>query len=618
MKQIFICFCLLPILCISCNNEEIETSSFNSDGEPISMEQAKIIMERITSNVDFAYMFDIPIPSNSSFKVYDHKSKRELDKTTPQYDSWMFLVNPFYLSDMIPSYWDYYYVNALSGKIEHVRHESAPTENSGDLFSVTHLALLIDTALSPKTKSEEEKDLLRGFNPDPVVTHSGNTYAVIIDGGIEQSSNYMRYWNMCQFLYRTLKLKYGLDDDDIYTLICGGPSGNWYFSNGYSGVYYCDFDLDGIDDIDYSATATNIDTVFDDIADIATEGDNLLVFVTDHGGYKNEISSICLWGNEDYYPEDLRDQILKIDSGVRIHVVLGQCHSGGFINDLTRSNVSVTTSCLDTESANVYHNDPAFSEFLYHWICAMAQMTPSGQAVTGVDSNGDGFVSYYEAFQYAKNNDYYYLNQLDETPQHRSFTTYFGANYDIVGNYSHVPFFYSYNDFDGNVSYNTPKTLYVSDTPSGSTPSFSVSSNLYIVSQGSNYVTFRYNGYLPIYTGNSVSMVINYNGATYSCSKDNITGWRSGVYNGLNYITASYSGNPSRFTLPALFENCTSFVWSSSVPLWYPSFQGYHYVYFDTEDIEPQSYDSISVTFNNTLGESTTLTQSILSTGYTL
>lgn len=618
MKRTLLFLCLLPIIFVSCNSDEIEAFSFNSDGEPVSMEQAKSIMESITSHVDFAYMFDAPIPSASPFKVYDYKTKREIDKKTPKYDSWVFLVNPFYLSDMIPPYWDYYYVNAYSGKIEHVRHESAPTENSGELFSVTHLALLVDTSLHPETKSGEYKELFRGFNPTPVVTHSGNTYAVIIDGGIEQNSNYMRYWNMCQFLYRTLKLKYGLDDDDIYTLVCGGPSGNWYFSNGYSGVYYCDFDLDGIDDIDYSATSTTIDNVFDDIADIAITGDNLLVFVTDHGGFDNDISSIRLWGNEEYYPDDLLDQILKINTGVRIHVVLGQCHSGGFIPFLTRSNVSVTASCLDYESSNVYHNDSAYSEFLYHWICAMAQMKPSGQAIDGVDSNCDGFVSYYEAFQYAKNNDYYYINQLGETPQYHSFTRYFGANYDIVGNYSHVPFFYSYNDFDGNVSYNTPKTLYVSDAPSGSIPYFTTSSNLTIVSQGNNYLTFRYTGYLPIDTGKSVSMVINYNGATYSYSQENITGWRSGMYNGLNYITASYGGNPSRFTLPSLFENCSNFTWSSSVPFWYPSFQGHHYVYIDTEDIEPQSYDSISVTFDNPLGESTTLTQSIQSTGYTL
>lgn len=492
MKKVLI-LCFVSLTLISCHKDR-EDSPFdiNNNGDLISLEQARIIMSDVLSNVDFAYMYDNIIPANTTFSVYDLKSKIHVDKKSPGYDSWLFVVNPFYLSDRIPTFWDYYYVNAFSGKIEHLRHQSAPDDYSGEWFSLNHITLLVGGEVSHETKSGEERELLRGFNPQPVTTYSGHTYAIIIDGGVNQSNNHMRYWNMCQFLYRTLKLKYGLNDDDIYTLICGGPSPTWYFSNGYACTNYKDFDFDGIDDIDYSATASNIDTVFDDIADLAIAGDNLLIFVTDHGDYDYS-SSICLWGWENYYPDDLYDQILKIDSGVRIHMVLGQCYSGGFYPTITRSNVSLTTSCLASESAHVLYGDSTYSEFLYHWICAMAGMTPSGNTIDA-DSNDDGFVSYYEAFVYARDYDYYHLycsGNDTETPQYHNFTLYFGENHDIVGNHCYVPRFFTVSS-GIDVSYNTSETLTVTDVPPGATPVFYVSSNLSIVSYGNNYVTFKY------------------------------------------------------------------------------------------------------------------------------
>jgi Peptidase C13 family. len=614
MKKYFLFFCLL-LITISCN-KDIEPTSFNKDGEPITMDQAKYLMKDILSTVDFAFMYNSPIPAKTSFIMYDYKEKTNVETTSPEYDAWMFIENPFYFSDMIPTYYNCYYVNTLSGKIELVKLKSPPQEGSGELFSMTNFVLLVDAGSSPDTKTGEREELLRGFNPTPVVTHSGHTYAVIIDGGNNQNYNHMRYWNMCQFLYRTLKLKYGLDDDDIYTLVCGGPSTTWYFSNGYSSSSYLDFDLDGYDDIDYSATSTNIDTVFDDISDIAMAGDNLLVFVTDHGGLDNNTSSICLWGSEDYYPGDLKDQILKINSGVRIHVVLGQCHSGGFYPTITRSNVSLTTSCLASESANVLYGDSTYSEFLYHWICAMAGMTPSGNTIDA-DSNDDGFVSYYEAFVYARDHDYYHLycsGNDTETPQYHNFTLYFGENHDIVGNHCYVPRFFTVSS-GIDVSYNTSETLTVTDVPPGATPVFYVSSNLSIVSYGNNYVTFKYAGSQPAAEGNIVGFNVYKNNAHYNWHKDNITGWRGGVYNGQNNIELSYGGNPARFALPLLFQNCNSFSWSSSVPSWYPLVQDY-YAYFNTDDILPGVGDTVTVSFYNPLGEYTVISEVLSDMGY--
>lgn len=612
MKKYFIFFCLL-LSTISCN-KDIEPTSFNKDGEPITMDQAKYLMKDILSTVDFAFMYNSPIPAKTSFIMYDYKEKTNVETTSPEYDAWMFIENPFYFSDMIPTYYNCYYVNTLSGKIELVKLKSPPQEGSGELFSMTNFVLLVDAGSSPDTKNGEREELLRGFNPTPVVTHSGHTYAVIIDGGINQNNNHMRYWNLCQFLYRTLKLKYGLDDDDIYTLVCGGPT-TWYFSNGYSSSSYLDFDLDGYDDIDYAATSINIDSVFDDISDIATAGDNLLVFVTDHGNYNNYKSSICLWGSEEYYPEDLRDQILKINSGVRIHVVLGQCHSGGFISDLMLSNVSVTTSCLNYETANVLYGNSAFSEFLYHWICAMAQMLPSGLVVSGVDENDDGFVSYYEAFQYAYINDYYRIphpGEDIETPQYQCLTTCFGANYDLVGNYSYVPRLRDVGS-QVDVSYSHTKTFYVDDCPPDVIPDFYASGNLEIISEGNNYATIRYTGSLPYENSSSNYFIASFDNISQIV---NCICWKGGYYNQSSLISLTFGGNPSLFTLPQYFNNIgVNYVWSSSVSSWFPLVQDY-YSYFNTDDILPLIGDTVSVSFNNPLGESTVISQTLENMGY--
>lgn len=617
MKKYFIFFCLL-LIAISCN-KDIEPTSFNKDGEPITMDQAKYLMKDILSTVDFAFMYNSPIPAKTSFIMYDYKEKTNVETTSPEYDAWMFIENPFYFSNMIPTYYNCYYVNTLSGKIELVKLKSPPQEGSGELFSMTNFVLLVDAGSSPNTKTGEREELLRGFNPTPVVTHSGHTYAVIIDGGINQNYNHMKYWNMCQFLYRTLKLKYGLDDDDIYTLVCGGPSTTWYFSNGYSSSSYLDFDLDGYDDIDYSATSTNIDTVFDDISDIAMAGDNLLVFVTDHGGLDNNTSSICLWGSEEYYPEDLSDQILKINSGVRIHVILGQCHSGGFISDLMLSNVSVTTACLNYESSYVLYNNSSFDEFLYHWICAMAGMTPSGSLINA-DANNDGFVSYYEAYRYAYDNDYYRLYQPGEnieTPQYQCLTTYFGANYDLVGNYSYVPRLRDAGS-QVDVSYSHTKTLYVDDCPPGVIADFCPSGNLEIIAGGNNYATIRYTGSQPYENSSSNYVYVSFRNSNTSLqplSVDCIC-WKGGYYNQSSLISLSFGGNPSLFTLPQYYNNIgVNYVWSSSVSSWFPLVQDY-YAYFNTDDILPLIGDTVSVSFNNPLGESTVISQTLENMGY--
>ncbi|MDD9302462.1 MAG: hypothetical protein HUK40_09000 [Desulfobacter sp.] len=98
-------------------------------------------------------------------------------------------------------------------------------------------------------------------------------YAVLLCGGWNSSSNYARYWNDLQFIFTTLKQKYGYSDSQIIVLYANGthsPSE--------------DFDGDGINDIDYATTQANLTTVFNMVAANISSSGKFFFYATNHGG----------------------------------------------------------------------------------------------------------------------------------------------------------------------------------------------------------------------------------------------------------------------------------------------------------------------------------------------
>ena len=88
-----------------------------------------------------------------------------------------------------------------------------------------------------------------------------------------------------------------------------------------------------------------------------------------------------------------------------ITIVLGQCNSGGFIEDLQGDNRLIMTACRDNELSYCREEEP-FDEFVYQWTSALAGCTPYGDPVDA-DYNGDGTVSLLEAYRYAEEHDGY-------------------------------------------------------------------------------------------------------------------------------------------------------------------------------------------------------------------
>lgn len=254
-----------------------------------------------------------------------------------------------------------------------------------------------------------------------------NCYAVIISGGMNKSSNHIRYWNDCSIVYRVLTQLYGYKDENIYVIMSDGTNPGTdrrtFGSPSYDSSPL-DLDNDGDDDIMYSATKSNIGIVFDELEEKLTQDDFLFIFSTDHGTLINNEVYLCLW-NEYMSTDDFAAEVDKVNAG-SMGIVMEQCFSGGFLPALSKKGRSVATACRADESSYARGVD-TYNEFIYHWISAVAGSTPEGQAVDA-DYNNDGYVSMKEAFDYAEQED-----SKPETPLYQSVKPHYGEFLTLYG-----------------------------------------------------------------------------------------------------------------------------------------------------------------------------------------
>lgn len=242
-------------------------------------------------------------------------------------------------------------------------------------------------------------------------------WAVIISGGINANANYPRYWNDCSSIFKALSGIYGIPKSHISVIMSDGtdsardmidfesedPEDRKYISSPL------DLDGDGVDDIKYAATRTNIHQVLKDLESKVRRNDHVFIFVADHGGMvenSNGISYICLWGTdangESYklYDSEFADWIQPLlDKHAIVNVVLGQCFSGGFVDDLRKTGCVVAASTTATEESYSTWNH---SIFLNNWIRAIkdewtAVLTKDGQPKYDFGPE----VTMDEAFQFA-------------------------------------------------------------------------------------------------------------------------------------------------------------------------------------------------------------------------
>lgn len=242
-----------------------------------------------------------------------------------------------------------------------------------------------------------------------------HTYAVILSGGGNKYSNYERYWNDCSFIYQTLINKYLIPKQNTYVVMADGTDPAEDMNcGGYYKSSPLDLDFDGSPDLAYAATRANLTNIFNELSRKLNENDHLFFFVIDHGGSYDNVSEsyINLWGTEVLPDYELAQMLDKIYAG-SMNIVLGQCFSGGFVDNIAKKGRVISTACTGNEYSWGCSDIP-YDEFVYQWTSAAARRTAYGETVFS-DVDGSGHVTVDEVFQYAKAHD-----RASETPMYNS------------------------------------------------------------------------------------------------------------------------------------------------------------------------------------------------------
>ena len=390
MRKQAICIFTLLFFAISVNAE-------------ITQEQALLI---IYANIDTTNV-DIYISKN---RLDARQSLQTVVDTlvSPSYQSWLIFIDEHPFANWSHAC-KYIFVNVDNGTYD-VFNRNVPPLSYDGLLVIKQMTFPFEPAGNTDLNIKNNTKSVSRVGGTPC---SYNNYAVIISGGGSMENNHVRYWNDCSFIYKTLVNDYNYDRSHIYVLMSDGtnPANDRKWPNGTYDSSPLDLDDDGIPDIQYAATKSNLWLVFNELSNVLTQENDLFIYTTDHGYILNSHSLLNLWG-ESIYDYEFANLLSNINAHT-ISVVMGQCNSGGFIDDLSAANRVVMTACTANQSSwsmnNLYYD-----EFVYHWTSAMAKKTPSGNSVNA-DANSDGCISMEEAFLYAKNND-----TQNETPQYNS------------------------------------------------------------------------------------------------------------------------------------------------------------------------------------------------------
>ena len=248
-------------------------------------------------------------------------------------------------------------------------------------------------------------------------TDHGHLYAVLVNGGRNRLTNHERYWNDCAFLYRTLRQTFHIPKRNITVLMSdGGKPGDDMLRDDGRGFISSPVDLDGDgqSDVDFAATELTLGQTLINLSKQLTMDDHLFLFITDHGGSKNKENDSFIWLWDDQQLSDKHlGLLLSIFNIGSLNILMGQCYSGGFIDDLIGNRRIVATACSGSEQSWTCPDKP-YDEFVYHWTCAVNGSDETGNPINA-DTNGDGKVSMAEAFDYAMSHD-----RVNETPQYVS------------------------------------------------------------------------------------------------------------------------------------------------------------------------------------------------------
>ena len=221
-------------------------------------------------------------------------------------------------------------------------------------------------------------------------------FAVLIVGGYNAANNHLRYWHDLVAMYNILK-NAGYKTANIYVI----------YANGVG--------KDASIPVNYSATKANISTVFTQLAGKMDSLDTLYIMLNDHGGngegdpsgdetitHTDEV--LWLWNGVAMTDDEFAVQMNKITAYSKMIMQMKQCYSGGYLDDTTKPNRILMSSCSATQvSYGRSAND--FGEFTFWYFAALTGNKPDGSGAVNADANSDGKVSIMEAWNFARSHD---------------------------------------------------------------------------------------------------------------------------------------------------------------------------------------------------------------------
>ena len=247
-------------------------------------------------------------------------------------------------------------------------------------------------------------------------------YAVLMNGN---NGSWAPSLADLSWMYKILTQNYGYPKSHVWVL-------------SYDGSSY-DLDGDGNNDINYECNRANILAVFDTLATRNLTGrDIVFIYGDDHGGQTvSGESYMCMYNNTQAFGAStfqtalakIRPQFAWSDTQfVHILAVFDQCHSGGFVDSMKYyTRVEICSAARSAEASNYHwgtrgsdadknYQSTNYDAFTYYWMEAMCWSNPENTLGFNADKNGDGLITFREAFNYAKANDEFAVAGT-ETPQ---------------------------------------------------------------------------------------------------------------------------------------------------------------------------------------------------------
>ena len=273
-----------------------------------------------------------------------------------------------------------------------IKDATSPPKNFADYH-------MIETNIGQLFKSVQNR---RAFIPKNTISSSTKSssdsrYAVLMSGGYDMSNNHIRYWNDLSNIYITLTEVYGYPDENIIVLCSDGLNPAPDQSNGQNSNP--DLDGDGDNDIMYSCVLSNVDMVFNDLANNLTNGNELFVFTTDHGDTNGGWNTLFnLWNHEELTDAHFAS-LLEALPECEIICTFEPCFSGGFLDNVVvpPGPVIASSACRHDEYSYAM-NDLVYDEYAFHWTAAVNGLDAYGNPVNA-DYNQDGIITMDEAVQ---------------------------------------------------------------------------------------------------------------------------------------------------------------------------------------------------------------------------